>query len=550
MMHPFKCGLVCVLLLGGVCFWQPDALAQSEGVTIGVDESRRSAKSEPDPEGGGIAYSKVLRDTDPPYENVFRDVKVGARKDTKLGPGGAHFETHLFAGPTFNIPMIRRGGAPRNAEVKIGRFYLDARFLSASLLYSDNINLTSKNPKEGAIAIMRLGAVGIFQLTDNLYFSMAGTVIYLPFRGKIGIAGFGIDDALADLEAAPLARAQLAYNMEFAKWDVQVYDDFKISHRRIGADLDYDLFNGTGFDEEDRAGRYVFRDKTVLVPASGGARRNQDGTLSTSLIDVGNTLGFSAGRMLPTDTRMEFGANHSDHWYHGDHGFLPSSRDAVYASLQSERESLRFQPYASYHANKYDTDQGWNHSVRTGLAGPLTDYIDILGETGYHWSDNYQRSGTLWRARVRHTLGPLTYHDFEYRRTVTEPIRDLEESYKYSIRQVLGPFLYGEAYAARSHFEPLDNRDVGSLEDRVGIRLVANAGLRTTVRASITYTHIQLGLPTHDRQESVRPQLDISYKLAKDIQILLTYRYQYVSSSRPLSNYDENVVFLTVTKYF
>jgi len=543
MMRTLQRGLACALLLTGACVW-----AQNDGVTIGVQESQRSVNSEPDPDSAGIPMSKILRDTEPPYESAFQDIKLGSREQAKIGSGGTLFETHLFYGPGFNIPLIRPGGRPEHAQIKIGRFYLDVRFFSASVLLSDNVSLTNPR-KSGAIAIMRLGAIGIYQLTDSVRLSMAGTLIYLPFRNKLGIAGFGIDDALAEFEYTPLAQAQLAYNMEIARWDVQVYDEFQIAHRRIGLDEDYQLFNGIGFNEEDRAGRYVFGDNTALPPA-GGARRDLNGSLSASLIEMRNVFGFSAGRLLPTETRVEFGANHSDYWYQGPHGFLPSSRNAIYALAQSERENLRFQPFASYYADQYNYDPNWNHELRAGIAGPITENLDILGEAGYHWSDNLLRNTTVWRARLRHTLSPYTYHEFEYHRVVTEPVRDLEESYFYRLHQILGPYLYGEAYANRASFEPLERGRFSSVEDRVGVRLTANLGLHTTGRFGVTYSNIRLQNPTQDRLEAWQVRDELIYKYAPTVDFILTYQYQNVSSSRPMDSYHENFVLLTVTKYF
>lgn len=551
-MRPLKCGLACVVLLGGMCALLPAAFAQTQtdSVTIGVNESRRvNTSAEPDPEGVGIPYSQVLRDTRPPYEKLFSDIKLGARQETKVGSGGAKFDAHFFNGPGLNIPLVSPGGAPRHSVLKIGRFYLDIRSISAAVLYSDNVNLTTTDARDGAIAIVRMGLIGIFQLTDNVRLSLAGTLIYLPFRNRIGIAGFGIDDAFADLADTPLARAQLTYNLEVGRWDVQAFDYFEARHRRIGLETDFDFFNGVAFPEQDRAGRYVFGDGTVLPPARGG-RFEGDGTINSSLIELRNIVGFSAGRVLPTVTHVELGANHTTYWYHGNTGLVPNSRDAVYAIAQSERENLRFKPYASYRADRYNYDPNWNHEVRGGIAGPVTGNIDVLGEGGYFWSDNRLRSTTIWRGRIRHTIGPFTYHQFEYFRTVTEPVRDLEESYRYQIRQILGPYLFGEAYALRSTFEPLDRTDAGSLEDRFGARLTSDLGLRTTARAGFAYSHIEIRNPAADHADAWRMRFELRYRHTEDLQWLLTYQYQTVTSSRSRGTYEENLVILSVTKYF
>lgn len=325
---------------------------------------------------------------------------------------------------------------------------------------------------------------------------------------------------------------------------------FEARHRRIGLDEDFDMFNGTAFPDEDRAGRYVFRDGTALPPENGGLNGGRNGRISASLIELRNVIGVSAGRVLPTVTRIEMGANHSDYWYNGNRGLVPNSRDSAYALAQSERENLRFRPFASYRTHRFNYDPDWNHEVRGGMSVPITDNVDASGEAGYHWSDNLARNVTIWRGRIRHTPGPLTFHQFEYFREVTEPVRDLEETYYYQFKRIIGPYLFGEAYASHSTFVPLDRADLGSIEDRIGVRFSSELGLRTTARAGFVHSNIRIGKPRPERVEAWRARFELSYRHSQDIQWLLTYQYQIVDSTRPTRSYEENLVILTLTKYF
>jgi hypothetical protein len=72
-------------------------------------------------------------------ERLFRDVKIGARAQSKLGGPEASLETQI-SGPLFAIPMLSQAIRPEDAEVKLGRFYIDVRSVTGTALYSDNIN--------------------------------------------------------------------------------------------------------------------------------------------------------------------------------------------------------------------------------------------------------------------------------------------------------------------------------------------------------------------------------------------------------------------------
>jgi hypothetical protein len=491
---------------------------QETGTVVGVEEPATASQ-----------------DVNP--EKLFRDVKVGARIQPKLGGVEGSLESQ-FRGPLVNIPLFSQAIRPEEAELKLGRFYFDLRSVSGSLLYSDNINLSGTDRDEGLIGILRLRLAAMVQVTERLLLTLTGTMIYLPFENAFGIAGFGIQDALAEFENGTLARAQITYDWDLGEWHTEVFNDFRVRLGRFGES--YELFEGESFDEEDRAGRYVFRDGTQT---SG-----RDSRLGDSFLEIRNVVGFSTDRLLPTETRLEFGANHANYWHEGERGgFLPHSRELGYISLNSERESMRFKPYAEYEAYRY-SDQPFNHEVHVGAQGPITDNIEVLGEVGYFNSGRANRDTYIWRARIGHLMNPLTYHQLGYTRRVTQPDQDIEQSLHYLLRRTLSSKIYGELYAVQSRFDDLDGNRTGSDEWRVGTRVsFMSIAPRTTLRLSGTYTRIDYDADIYTDRDRWTAQAEIRYG---SLEWRLLYHYQSGSATPTRAGYYENLVALTMIKYF
>ena len=158
---------------------------------MGLAEPRGVSKAGPvsgEDNAVELPFSQILRDTEPPYERLFRHVRLGGRVTPKVGSADALFESHLFGIPFIRTP-IDRGLPPKDADFKIGSFYLDVRELSGSLLFSDNIRLTATNREAGAISIVRLTSAATFEIGDALRLHMLATLVWFPFRGEIGKVG-------------------------------------------------------------------------------------------------------------------------------------------------------------------------------------------------------------------------------------------------------------------------------------------------------------------------------------------------------------------------
>ena len=100
----------------------------------------------------------------------------------KLGYGQGQFRVAAPLGPTSGLPLFGFAGKPENAEIKLGNFYLGIFSLSASVLWSDNINLAEVGKQSEEIAVVRLQAGIIYQLNEAMRLSAAGTLVWLPFN--------------------------------------------------------------------------------------------------------------------------------------------------------------------------------------------------------------------------------------------------------------------------------------------------------------------------------------------------------------------------------
>ncbi|MDW8308676.1 MAG: hypothetical protein RMK20_04805, partial [Verrucomicrobiales bacterium] len=497
----------------------------------------------------GVPYSQLIRDFEPPYENIFRDVRVGGRFVEKVGEADAVLQGTLLSGPRLNVPLAARGVRPEDAELKIGQLYLDLNAISGSLLYSDNINLRERDRRDGLIGILRLTSTIVFQIADAVRLATRGTLVYLPFRGKVGIAGFGIDDPLIEFQTMPLFQAQLTLDQRVAGWDVEVVDDLSVRHRRFDAGLGLDVFDGATFDEEDRAGRYIFRDHTL--PPSPGFQDNRVGRLGYNFIQGRNLIGASATRYVFGDTRLEFGGYHADYWYAETRDRrLPRSRDTVYAMLVNERESLRFKPFARYRASHYDISPGWGQEARVGVHGPVTENMALLADVGYYWRTDSSRSTYLARLRLRHSFNPITFHQLEYHRSVAEPQDEIADTVSYLLHHLFREDLFGRFYLSYATFENARGGRRTGEEYRAAARLNYDLAQRTSLRLSGAFVDFENRDPLATDFEDWIGRAELLYRHTADLHAHLIYQYRDRHADAPGRSYRENLILLTLIKYF
>jgi len=332
-------------------------------------------------------------------------------------------------------------------------------------------------------------------------------------------------------------------------WDIELFDRLLASQRGFGAGANYVLFfGGQEFDEEDRAGRYVFRDSGQGVGSGTGGSTWQ--TPGLDLMVVGNEVGASVGRLLPTETLFQFGFSHVDYFYpENPGGQLPGSRDRGYVTLVSQRETLRFKPFANYRFAKYGDQDNWDQSVNGGIAGPVTENLHFLGQAGYFMPGEEGGGHLFWHVRLRHNPNPLTYQELGYVRSTTEPDRELHETWYYRLRHTFRPDLFGDLWASRSVFESLGRSSVRTgEEDRVGLHFTYNPSQRTTLAAGGAYTRITYEDPAFIGSENWIAYAQIGRELGKSFSAWLSYNYRERNAFTPGNSYYENLVMLTLAR--
>ncbi|MFM2081575.1 MAG: hypothetical protein RL380_266 [Verrucomicrobiota bacterium] len=531
----------------GVAWGQQMQPVDDQVQTLSDDDPRVNPAADPadKPE---LPVQQIARNAEPPYQNMFYTVGSAGRMEPKVGGLRASLPDVFNAGFNFHAPFLQSQGAATNAEFQVGRFYYDLTSLSASLLYSDNVDRSELNARGGAISIVSLRGLAYIQLLENLRFSANLGFVLLPLRGKFGVAGFMHDSASARLffSEDEKLRAQIAYDLQLGNWNWLVYDEVR-AREALFAER-FNLVAGGPFDGEDRQGRYSFRSPFGL---GSQTRVNEtDKRYKDAFVYAQNQVGVTASRMLPTVTKMSVGAYRSDYFYFGgDDSFLPHSRDVGFVTLRSERESLRFKPYAGYQIYRYN-DRAWDQEARVGAQGPLTENINVSGSVGWFRGGHINRERMLAHGRIQHDINPHLNHSFSYRRDVTAPEQDLEESYIYNVHSILGPYLKADVFIAKSMFEDLDGNNTGTDEWRGGILLTTDTSAKTSFRFGVVYASIKYLNSVQGEWDRWTGIAEARHHFTDTFEARVSYQYQTRKSTLIGDSYDENLAVVTLTKYF
>jgi hypothetical protein len=447
------------------------------------------------------------------------------------------------------VPFLQRGFEPQDADLKVGPFFFKLRALEAAILHSDNIYLTPDHRESGTIAIAALTVDVVAQLTETLRLATSGTFVYLPFQGKVGVTGFGLTDFYDfGLTAGPLAHAQITWNTQIGGWNVVFSDDFQISEAIYSDDIRSNdvAFEGSTFNDEAVAGRYVLRPDQNDVFQDAGSRANQVNFRNDNIVVYSNTVSAEVDRLLPGTIRLSAQVYHTDLWYNQGNRGLPELREGATISLADERENLRFKPYFIYQAFRTDEFSGVQNIFRLGVTGPITNQLQLYAEAGYYVG-GFGESGALWRVQLDHTAGPYTRESLIYARSFNYFHDEITEGLGYNFQQVLGPRLNGDAYVYRLRNEDFfgDNTEFTEDEWRFGLRFTYAAGPKTTVRLTGEY---DISDPNHT--DAWVGRLEIGYNFTNTLMLQFVYQYQQSKSQIFQENYTENLFYLSLTKYF
>jgi hypothetical protein len=536
-------------LLGNHAFAQSDSRTPKPGLRYLQEYKDPNVVAKPQSETTEqvvtVPYSTVFKDTD--QIDLFREGRTDTYEPRFGAGGGAKVQSGILNGK-IGLPFI---GTQRfkldEAELKISNFYIDIRSLSASFLYSDNVNRSEFNREDGTLVGLRLDFAVFAPLTERLSISAAGAFIYLPLDNR---AGFAVFDAFKQFEYEPFIRIQLAYDFNVADWEFEVLNDFRIEQVPFDFQLSYSYFNGA-FETAEREGRYSY---------GGGAAgtrvfedRSPYGQFDAGLVRLRNVTGAKVGRLLPTDTKMEVGAYHSeDRYLNGEENVigLPHRRDWAYVSLKSEHENIRFKPFAIYRMQHYNTYDHWERELKGGVEGPVTDNIHFYGAVGQRWLQIAGDSETIWELALKHQISPYTFHSVEYHHYPTEPDVDLMDRWIYRITQVIGKGLTADAYVSYADFEDLDGTDTSTKDWRSGVRLIYQPSPKTTFMLAGTYTSIdytRLNGPDSKVWWGVARAV---HKFTPTFEVQMQYQYTDRNSTLTGDSYYESLTTLSLIKYF
>lgn len=469
----------------------------------------------------------------------------------------------LVARHGFNL--LRYGFDPQDADLKVGPLYFKLRALSGSLLMSDNVNLSEDDREKGAISIVRLAGSVVAQLTDNLRLSVGGTIYWLPFKGKVGLtsdSGF-YDFNFGTIQDQPIA--QISWDGRIGGWDVFLIDSFyaNLNGELIGDYLyQQSLFEGSSFDEFDRAGRYSYgsssRSRNVSI-SEAGETRDFDVTQYTNRIDAG------AERLVPGPVRLRIRAYREDLWYNQGGRGRPSIREGASFFAGSERENMRFKPYVRYNVDRNDIEPEWDQLIVGGLRGPITDQLFMNIYAGKFFDGQTDQTETIAGLQLNHIAGPYTYESLFIGREINDVFATSEvvDRVTYNIHQVLGPKLFADAFASHETTKTVQENTQHREEFLTGIQLTLLPGPRTSARFSYIYNRItsdtsdflfsgedrfddeQDGESTYT-EHTVR--LTLSYRFTDTFFGRLTYQYRDVNANIEENSFYENLVILTLTK--
>jgi hypothetical protein len=493
----------------------------------------------------GLAYSSVF-DPNPVHRasqygrNALSPLRATPLpRDANAGPVEGRYHLDL---PHFRAGYGRNTRTPENAHFNVGPLFGAIDSLSASLLFSDNIDRRENDRKSDAISIVALNFTLGLALTSNLQFITSGQIAWLPFEGEFGLGG--LRQSLPFLISPPRIDGRLAYDTIIAGWPVIFADEYNLLYAEFydddGDRDDLEIFDGFVFDEEDRAGRYAFRPR--FDREFDNARTYEN----TSYLR--NRVGAYTHNYLPADTRFEAALYREDFIYLDDgYDSYPDYRHVLELRLLSERENLRFKPFARYRATDIEGRDRLEHRFQAGFSGPVTDQLHLAAHASYYVapSDNGNNS-LLFHLSLRHIAGPYTQHHFLAERATTELSDSIRTEVAYGIRHVLGPRLVAHAHAFKEWFEGIDD-DYRYERAGIGGLLTFTYGPRTTFTLSARYTLEEY--PSYD-SNLLTIRFGANHFFNPNLAGRFYYQFQNRDSSRDDNSYYENLVFLNITQYF
>jgi hypothetical protein len=430
---------------------------------------------------------------------------------------------------------LTSGFDPSQATFKLGPLYLDLLALSASLLYTNyDGRLAPGIENSGFTGIISLTGRALLQITPSAYFSMVGTLYYLPFTNKVGFdlgGGFG-----------PGFRARVASEHEYKGWNLLFYDQFTVQH------VLYDVFDDVGVGEIDAVGRYRFG-RLDADPA--GTNRNE---FDSDRLVYTNVVGAVASTRWGEPWRLTLSASHRDLWFAGFEE--RTDQDIFAARLAYQSDALRFTPYVEYRFTANDTFRIQRHEITVGASAALSPNLFAHARLGYGWlddteSDSERHPYFLGEIGLTHILGPYTRHSLNFGSRFQDT--DLGNSYyatylRYTLNQLLSARVNMGLYMQAARLERVGGFGQDHDEFTIGSTLRVRLTPRTSFSFLAAYDAITAGSDGPGDRELVTLRALISQRLGPTLYASLIHQYRQQTSDRSFDDYTEHLLLMTLTK--
>lgn len=496
----------------------------------------------------GVPYSTLFRDTGAPYLNTLRDFRLSPDAQlTESVEASGRMDLPDFRG---RFPLLQRGFAPENADLKIGPLYFKLRHISAAALFSDNVNRTDNDRQSDWLGIVTVGGQVLAQLSEGFRIAAAGNFVYLPIDGEAGFTGFSLRAPYSfGIAANPSARTQVAWEPVVFGLPITLADEFTVGLARYSnrAYDGFDLFEGGDFDERETSGVHTLR-----VPRRGvssGTFRDRPDRNEFEQLYQSNEVSLSTGGPLPGDRVFRLRASHTDYWYDDNRYRFPHNVDTVRFSIESNREDRRFKPFVSYRMLHRDDPDRFFHRVLGGIRGPITDLLSLHAAAGHSWVTSSDSGGFIWRVGLFHRPGPYTRQSIIYNRGTSDFLDEVRESLDYRFHKILGPDLTATAYAGYHWVEDIDGLNPDRTEFRTGLRLHYIISPKSSLSVIGQYAAIDYddGL---GGTENWRVRGEYRHRFLDRLTARLIYQHEHQSSDRRAQSFYENLFYFALSWYF